>query len=211
MAFANTVCIYNTANFGLPLIHLVFNNPFAMSIQIIIMMAQIFLTNTIGIFNASIGKSDIREAIANVLKIPIIYSILIAIILKPFQIEIWQPVWYTLDLLAQGLIPLALFTLGVQLANSKMDFRSGRVYLSNFVRLIIGPLLAYLLVLISGLDGIAARVFIIAATAPTAVTPVLLAIEFDNEPEFTSRTVFSSTILSAFVISLVIYVTGYLF
>jgi predicted permease len=54
-----------------------------------------------------------------------------------------------------------------------------------------------------------AEIAIISSAAPTAVNSVLLAIQYDSEPDFASQTVFFSTILSSITVSFVIFlVTG---
>lgn len=55
-----------------------------------------------------------------------------------------------------------------------------------------------------GLHGIIASILVIGLGAPTAVNVVLTSIELDNEPEFASQAVFTSTILSMITINLVI-------
>lgn len=204
-AFVNSVCFFNGGNFTLPVINLLYNDPYAISIQVICIMAQNITFNTIGVFNASSGKRSTKEALLSILKMPMGYSILIAFILNYFNIKLWVPVYSALEILGQGMIPVALLLLGIQLANTKINFKSVRVYLSNFVRLIMGPVIAYFLTLILGLHGLVAQVLIIAAAAPTAVNTVILALEFDNEPDFASQTCFSATVLSSITVTMVIF------
>ncbi len=61
------------------------------------------------------------------------------------------------------------------------------------------------------MDGIAAQVILICSGAPTAINTVLLAIEFKNEPEYASQTVFFSTAFSALTVPIVIYFAQLLF
>lgn len=204
-AFINSVCFYNSGNFCLPLIQLLYNDPFAMSVQIIILMAQNISTNTLGIFNSSSGKGSSREALMNVIKMPMLYTIATALILKTAHVPVWTPVWSALKILSDGMIPIAIITLGAQLANTSFNFRLPRVYLSNFFRLIVGPFIAYLLTLAFGVHGVVAQVMILSSSAPTAVNTVLLAVQYDNEPDFASQTVFSATVLSSITVTFIIY------
>lgn len=103
------------------------------------------------------------------------------------------------------MIPLATFTLGVQLANTSISFKAPKVYLSNAIRLLVSPVIAYFITLLLGVDGVTAQVMIISAAAPTAVATALVAIEFNNEPEFASHAVFSATVFSSLTVTLVIY------
>ena len=75
-AFINSICLYNSGNFCIPLIQLLYNSPYAISIQIIVMMTQNILTNTVGIFNSNIGNKSFKHAIINTLKVPMIYIVM---------------------------------------------------------------------------------------------------------------------------------------
>ncbi len=204
-AFINAACLYNSGNYCLPLIQLLFkNDPFAMTVQVIIMAVQNLTTNTFGVLNCSAGKKSIRSALADMLKIPLIYCVAAAVALQAFHIALPEPVITALDSLGSGLVPLALVTLGASLAEIRLSFKIPKVYLSIFVRLVISPILAYGITLLLGVTGIAAQVMVISSAAPTAVNAVLLAIEYDNEPEFISQAILFSTLLSAVTVTLTI-------
>ncbi len=81
--------------------------------------------------------------------------------------------------------------------------------LSCLLRLGAGPALAALVVW--GMNGLGmhisplmASALIVSSAVPTSLSSVLLAVEFDNEPEFSSQVVFASTLLSIFSVTLVI-------
>lgn len=203
-AFVNSVCLYNSGNYCIPLIQLLYNQPFAYSVQIIVMLTQAVLTNTVGLFNSSVGTGTIRQAIRDNLRMPMLYSVLIAGLMRYADLAVAKPLWTAMEVLAQGMVPLALITLGAQLANTRISFNRVEVYFSNVLRLLGGPLLAWLLVWLWGIDGVAAQVIIICSAAPTAVSAVLLSMEYGNEPEFSSQAVFTSTLLSALTVPVII-------
>ncbi|MDF2700035.1 MAG: Auxin Efflux Carrier [Haloplasmataceae bacterium] len=212
-SFINSIVLFNSGNFCLPLITLLFfkgdeNEPIyllALSVQVIILLTQNVLTNTFGVFSANLGNKSVKNSLIDVFKLPMLYSVIIALIFRSFQIPVYTPILSALNYMANGLIPLALFTLGAQLANTKISFKIPIVYLSNFLRLIFSPLVAFLLVRLLNLDPVPAQVIVICSGAPTAVNSVLIAIEYDNEPELSSQIVFMSTLLSAITITIVIY------
>lgn len=209
-SFINSVCFYNSGNYCLPLVQLLYNNSFSMSVQVINMMTQNILTNTVGIFNSNRSSKSIKHALVDTLKVPMVYGLILAILLKALNIKVYTPILSAMDIMGQGLVPMALVTLGAQLANTKITFKIPRVYFSNILRLIISPIAAVIIVWILGIQGVAAEVLIISSAAPTAVNSVLLAIEYNNEPDFASQAVLLSTIFSSFTVSMVIYlVTTY--
>jgi malate permease and related proteins len=207
-SFNNSVCLYNSGNYCFPLIQLLYNNPLALSVQILIMTVQTIVTNTVGIYSISSGKKSVKEGLLEVLKVPMIYCIILALILRGLGIKVWQPVWSALDSLGSAMVPIALVSLGAQLAETKYSFRIPKVYFSNFIRLIISPIIAYALVLFLDLKGVAAEVAIISSAAPTAVNAVLLAIQYDSEPDFASQAVFLSTIISPITVAFVVFLVS---
>ena len=47
------------------------------------------------------------------------------------DLAVAKPLWTAMQVLAQGMVPLALITLGAQLANTRISLNRGDVYLSN--------------------------------------------------------------------------------
>ena len=204
-AFVPTVTQYNSGNFCIPLLQLLYNSdPFVMSIQAVMMTAQNITQCTVGVFFSSCGKMPVKKALLNMLKLPIIYACLISAILKGFNIPVWQPIMSTAQIMSGCLVPLALFTLGAQLAQIKINFSDWKIYVSNLLKLTISPLVALAVVNILHITGQAAQAIIIITSAPSAVNTLIIAMEYDNEVEFTSKTVFSSTVLSAITVTIVI-------
>ncbi|QUH26466.1 AEC family transporter [Serpentinicella alkaliphila] len=223
-AFANSVLFFNAGNIGVPLITLVFSSPpfiingetpylsLALTTQIMILVTQNITSNTVGFLNAGCENTQWKESISKVLKMPTIYAVLIALILKYLSIDITQSIiWPPLNYSRNALVPVALLSLGVQLSKTKFDIRDIEVYLAVFSRLIIGPLLAIILILLFKIDGIVAQVFVIALALPTSVNSALIAVEYDNFPNFSSQVVMVSTIFSAISLVAIIYMARVVF
>jgi predicted permease len=138
------------------------------------------------------------------------YAVLLALLCRWLSIDVPTPLWTSMELMAQGLVPTALVTLGAQLASTRLYVRNFRVLVSNGMRLLAGPLLAALVCWIWGIHGVVAQVMVICAAAPSAVNTVLLAIEYKSDPEFASQTVFLSTLLSALTMPVVIALVQFL-
>ncbi len=142
---------------------------------------------------------------------PSIYVILMVILVKSFHITIPGLVLVPLGYIAKGFVAIALVTLGAQLSEIKLEIKVRDILVSSLTRLILSPLLGFLLVWAMGIRGVLAQALIIGVSTPSAVNTALLAKEFDNEPEYASQIVFVSTILSALTVSLVIYLTDIIF
>ncbi|MGO4547937.1 AEC family transporter [Paenibacillus sp. 2TAB23] len=212
-AMRNSVLFYNSANYGIPLNQLAFaGNEKTLAIQVLIMMVQSLVPNTYGIYNVNAHKADMRAIWRTILSMPIIYVIPVAFLLRGFEVTIPQPLATPLEYLSSAFIGTALITLGVQLGN--MEWRIKRsllidVSLSGMLRLVAGPLLAWLIVWLMGyampIDRLTAAALIVSSAVPTSLSSVLLAVEFDNEAEFASQSVFVSTILSIITVTAVIF------
>lgn len=205
-AMRNSVLFYNSANYAIPLNQLVFvGDPFTLSIQIIIMMMQSLIPNTYGVYAVNAHKQQLKDTLKTIATMPVIYVIPIALIMRGFHIPVPHSVGIAIDYVAKGFIATALTTLGVQLGSMKWSFKLKDVAISNVLRLCVGPLLGFVIVLAFGWHGDMAKALILSCAVPTSLSSVLLAVEFDNEPEFSSQAVFSSTVFSIFTVTFVIY------
>ena len=99
-------------------------------------------------------------------------------------------------ILAEGLIPIMLLTLGLQLAATTQLRLDADVVAATGLRLIAAPVIAAVAAALAGLNGDAAGVTIVMSAMPAAVFAGIVAIEHDLEPEMVTTTVLVSTIAS---------------
>ncbi|HWR38928.1 MAG TPA: AEC family transporter, partial [Patescibacteria group bacterium] len=223
-AFKNSVMFNNSGNIGVSLITLIFSSgPFvvngttpyiqtAITAQIIILVLQNISGNTLGFYNAGRSRLSSRDSLLQVMKMPSIYVILLAFILKNMSFDLTQTaVWPALEYIKNGLVPVALLTLGVQLSKTTFDFSNVEAYLSVMVKLIVSPLLALICIYLLGFNGVVAQTIFIAHSVPTAVNTALIAVEQDSYPDFASQAVMMSTVLSALTLTLAIFAARILF
>jgi len=184
----------------------------AITTHIIVLVFQNVTINTVGFFNAGVVNGRKKDAILKILKMPMIYIIPIVVIMRMIPYDFTQSFfWPALENLKSGLIAVALITLGVQLGKTTYKFTNVDVYLSAFIKLIVTPVIVYVIVRIVGLGGVFAQVLMIALSAPTAVNTALIAVECKNKPDFASQIVVTSTLLSSITLTLVIYFARILF
>jgi malate permease and related proteins len=106
--------------------------------------------------------------------------------------------------LANGLVPIALVTLGAQLAKSPRWPRWKPVTLVSVIRLGVSGVLMWGLLYLAGLiwtsggplAGIDPKFIILTATTPTAVNTLLLTLELGGDADLAADCVFWTTILS---------------
>jgi len=223
-AFINSVLFYNCGNIGIPLITLVFSSaPFviggqtpylaiALTTQVVILVVQNISANTVGFFNAGKGSMSWKVSLKSILKLPTLYAVPLAFLLKlvPFHLQDF-PLWPAFEYLKDGLIGFALLTLGVQLSRTKLSFRNKDVYISNFIRLVGGPVFAFLIITLLHITGIAAQALIISSAVPTAVNTALIAMERNNEPDFACQAVMTATVFSSVTLVFAVFAARLLF
>jgi len=182
-----------------------------MSFQGILLSFQNIFTFSYGVFaiqSLHIGK---LKALLGYFNMPVLYALLLAIILNYNHIPIPEFIWTPANYVADAMIAIALLMLGAQISNIKFSLKWSKSYAYVFIRLIIGPLIALVIIKIMGIEGIIAQTLFIASAMPTSVNSSVIAQEYDNHPELAAELVFLSTLLSAITVVIVIYMSKILF
>jgi predicted permease len=223
-AFENALMFCNSGNIGVSLMTLVFSNPpfsiggeapfldLVLSVQIMTMLAQNIAVNTFGFINNGGDDMTWKKGLSRVVRMPSPYAVLAAFLLKllPFDFTA-TPVWPALEFLRNGLVSVALITLGAQISQTRIDLKNKAPYLASFCRLVGGPALAFLLVKMFGFDGVIAQAILISSSTPSAVNVVMLAIESKGDVDFCVQSVTVSTLFSAVTMAMVVYMAYVLF
>ena len=216
LAAASTlgVMIFNSANYGIPVINLfLFGDEHVqgegVAIQVITITTMNIITYTLGVLLMG-GWSEWKKGIQTILKLPIIYALIAALLLRGFDVMLPDPLMTSLKWTADGMMSIALLTLGAQLGQAGISLRHPKeLWITISARLLAGPLLAFALLKLFILmhlmePGLLAKVLFISSSFPTAVATVLFGIEYDKEPTFAADVVFITTLLSAVTVSLAI-------
>lgn len=208
----NSIVLVNSGNYGLPVSELVFStNPLGMTIQIIVMTIQNFITYTYGLFNSVAAKHEGTGILVKLIKMPILYALLLAVLFQAFQIKIPAFIWNPVESAADAFLAIALLSLGAQIAYIKVT-KLDKVLVSSIIgRLIIAPAVALGLILLMGITGTTAQALFIASSFPASRNSAQLALEYDNYPESAGQIVLVTTILSSVTVTLVVYLSGVIF
>jgi predicted permease len=198
------LAFYNSANFGIPVMSMAFGAD-AVAIQTAVVATQSTLMYSWGVFLAAGGRFRPREAAFETLKLPVLYALILGLIVRYGHLELPGPIETAVGHLARAMIPLALVTLGTQIARSRRAGEGALVTGTTLLRLIGGPIIGLGLVTMLRLEGLPAQVLLVGSGAPTAVNTTILAIEYDNEPDFAVNTVSMCTILSGVTVAGLIF------
>ena len=212
ITFTNSTMFFNSGNYGVPVNELAFKgDPFAMSIQVIVLTLQNIFTFSYGIFALQSVNSSKWKAMIGYFKMPVLYAMGAGLICNALNIQVPSVILVPANMIANAMIGLALLTLGAQVARIQFKAALSAVYSSLSIRLIISPIIALFIIWIFRVDGITAQALLIASAMPTSVNSAVIAEEYKSYPEFAAQVVLFSTIISAFTVSFVIYLAGILF
>ena len=195
-----TTMFANTGNYGLPLVSFAFGEQ-ALSYAGVYFVTTTLLFYTLGVFLASLGHMNFKEAIVGLFRIPTLYAVLLAILINAWKIEFPIPVSRAVELAAGGTIPLMLILLGVELTSLEFSGNQRALQLSVSLRLILAPLAALLFAALFGLQGPTRQAGVTQASMPSMVSATVLATEYDLDSKLVTAVVFISTLLSPFTLT----------
>ena len=190
----------NAGNYGLPVVLFAFGTE-ALSFASLYFSMNAILAYTLGTVIASSGTTSLARAFGNLLRIPTVYGLALAMI---FMFTGWTVPPFlarTTKLLGDSSIPAMLVLLGLQLHYASWKETKAALALAGGMRMLVAPLLTILLAPLFGLSGAAHQAVVLESAMPTAVLNTTLATEFEAQPAFVSAAVFITTILSPLTIT----------
>ena len=129
----------------------------------------VLLHFTLGIFLA-----DRKFNFTVLIKSPPFYAIVISVLFLYFEINMPQVVINLTELLTFATIFLILMSLGIALTKLKVFSLKNAIF-ASIGRVILGPLIGFLIIIYFDLSGFAAGVLLIQASMPSAVLNYLIA------------------------------------
>lgn len=195
-----TTLYSNAGNLGLPVSLFAFGEV-ALAHASLYYVAMAVLTHTTGVVIASLGSAGLRQALFNLLKVPVWYAILAALLVKQTAFQLPLPIERSVDLLGQAAIPSMLVLLGLQIQEVRWTGQWQALSLAAGVRMVASPVIGLVLAPLFGLTEAARQAGILQTAMPTAVLTTILATEYEIEPSFVTLVVFATTLLSPFTLT----------
>ncbi len=235
-AMVMAVIFYNSGNYGLPLAELAYpakstaagGGRSGAAVQAFVVMTQNLLSWTAGLAIAASFHAGFKWGnLKRIFQLPMIPAMLAGIACKAWlagdparalPIIIAKPTQYVTD----TCVPLALLTLGAQLASNSRWPRWKPVSAVLAFRLVLGPIQMGLILYglhalgwrpldLWGGDGWPAELLILTAAVPTAITTLLLTLEIGGDVELAADCVFWTTICSCVSIPIWLYLVWWFF
>ena len=191
----------NTGNMGIPICLFAYGS-LGMGVAAAISSLVVLLHFTVNIFLAS-KNFDIKI----ILKSPSTYAVIIAVVFLYYDLEMPQFVLNTVMLLGYTMIVLILMSLGISLTQMKV-FSIKSSLISSVGRVVVGPIIGFILIKIFNLSGYAAGVLLIQSSMPSAILTYLIAHMYSPKEivDNISSMIVVSTLMSLITIPIVLFI-----
>lgn len=195
LAVILTVGFGNTGNYGLPVVKFAFGDE-ALAIASIFFVATSILFNTAGVIIASLGHSNLKSAILGLFKIPSLYGVVLALVVKFSGFQIPIPLERTIDIAANGAVPSMIVLLGLELTKIEWTNNFRALSIGVLTKLLIAPVVGLIIASMFGFETSEKQANVIQASMPAAVATTVIANEYRLESSLVTAIVFIGTILS---------------
>ena len=192
----------NTGNMGIPICLFAYGT-LGMGVAAAISSLVILLHFTINIFLAS-KKFDIKIILTS----PPTYAVIVAVYFLYFDLEMPKVVLNTVMLLGYAMIVLILMSLGVSFTQLKVFSLKDSV-ISSIGRVIIGPIIGFMIIKFFDLSGFAAGVLLIQSAMPSAILTYLVAEMYSPKKvvDSISSMIVVSTLMSLITVPIIVYIS----
>ena len=186
----------NVGFFGIPVTQLAFGSEYLIY-QSVLTALMAVLVCTVGVALLAPSGGDRLGKLKTAFETPLIPSVVIGLALRGFQVELPPLLLQPMQLLGTIFTPLALYTLGAQVANaSALRIEWVPQTLILILKFLVAPALTWWICTAMGLPRDVTNVIVVAAATPVGVLITIFAAEYKTESEFINTAVVISTALS---------------
>jgi predicted permease len=194
----------NVGFFGIPVTQLAFGPDYLIH-QSVLTALMAILVCTVGVWLLAPSGGSKLGKLMNAFETPLIPSVALGIMLRGFGWELPTVISQPLQFLGSIFTPLALYTLGAQIASTNaVRFEPGPQTLILVLKFLAAPILSWGICIAMDLPRDVTNVLVVAAATPVGVLIAIFAMEYKTESEFISTAVVVSTMLSP------LFVTGWI-
>lgn len=201
--------IGNTGNLGIPINIAIFGEE-SIPYTTIVNLVNIFIVYSIGVFYYSHGSFDTKTSLLNIIKLPILWAAILAILLSVYKVHIHSSIMNMLMMGAYASMTMQLFLFGIYLYGTKIKglSKSLVVWVLLF-KFIILPFIAFIVLINIELEPMIKGIIFIELIMPLAIANVNLASLYECKPKVVTGLVFLSSILFLGVIFLTVKILPY--
>ena len=190
----------NTGNMGVPICLFAYGTQ-GLGVASAIASVIILFHFTLGVF---LAKKNFSFDV--VLKSPPVYAIIVSVLFLYFKIDTPLFLENTTFLLTYATIFLVLMSLGIALTRFKFSLKNSIIL--SLCRVVIGPIIAFIIIFYFELSGFAAGVLLIQSAMPSAILNYLVGSMYSpkNIVDSIASTIVVSTLMSFITIPIIVYI-----
>ncbi|MDD8048152.1 MAG: AEC family transporter [Thomasclavelia sp.] len=196
--------VSNAGFMGMPIAQATFGNTGLLYASIFLIPQRIFMWSEGLSLYTTVSKKDL---VKNVLTHPCIIALFIGVIvmcLRMVGITMPAALDNTIQAVANCNTAISMIVIGGILSDvTPKEFIDVDAFYYSLIRLILLPIIIFIIVRLIGISPLAANVCVLLSAMPAASTSAMLAQKYEVNPEFASKLVFVSTLLSLITIPLI--------
>ena len=202
--------IGNTGNLGIPINIAIFGAE-SIPYTTVVNLVNVFVVYTIGVYYYSRGTYDTKTSLLNIIKLPILWAAIVAILLSVNGYEPDGVILNTLMMGAYASMTMQLFLFGIYLYGTKIKEVSKKliIWVLTF-KFILLPAIAFIVLVNIELDSMIKGIIFVELMMPLAVANVNLASLYDCSPRVVTALVFLSSVVFLGIIFIAVEVLQYL-
>jgi hypothetical protein len=194
----------NVGFFGIPVTQLAFGSEYLIHQSVVVSLVSILIA-TLGIWLLAPSSTSLLGKAAMTLKSPLLPAVLIGLMLRGLEVHLPPLVASPLQMMGSIFTPLALYTLGAQVASSgAVRIEIGPQLLMLVLKFAMAPAITWGLALYMMFPSDITDVLVVASSTPVGVLLAIFCAEYRKEAAFISAAVVISTALSP------LFVTGWI-
>lgn len=199
-----TTTFANVGNMGLPFILFSLGEAGLERAIVYLVSSSLLIAS---VFPIVLKGEGLRAGVGYTLRLPVFWAAMVGLALQGWGGTLPDPIDRGMTLLAGGTIPIALLMLGIQLSRTQFIF--GRYeWFGAALRLLVSPLLAYIVAGRVGLSGLELQVVVLQAAMPVAVNSLIWVTELGGDTVRVARTIVLSTFLSFLTLPVVLWLSS---
>ena len=168
-------------------------------------MGSTILFLSLGILFILLFGGKYTSILRRTLLFPPLWGIILGILANLLNLNPGVIPLNVLKYLSGAAIPIIMISLGLSLEVGGLKNYLGAASLVSVIRLVISPIIAILMVIILGLNGLEGTVTVVEAGMPSAMLSLVLAASYDLDIKAAAACIFLSTVLSLISLPILIF------
>lgn len=200
--FELLVAVMNNMFIALPVVDTLFGSQAVFYCSLSCIPFNVLLY-TVGIYRLQGGKGGV--SVKDIFSVPLLATI-VALVIFLLRPPVPQVVRELASTMSAATMPLSMIVIGSSLGSVSLleAFRNGKLYLMCAIRLLLCPLLVWLLAGLVTEDLMLRVTATVIAAAPSGVIVSVLAIQYDRDAVYSSEGILLSTVFSMLTIPLIV-------